>query len=176
MPSTASTMPSLPEPSSVPASAMHASHTSTPYNYREVSYHLDNRGRYAIESYEVRPPSLRSPPASSPYTQRLQPTGYHLVLRSTERSNPTDPRTTPQNPIIVVQSCEGLQLDKAGSKGMAADSPKSAAPPPAPRPRRLSTPELSDLDEERLFCYCDAKKNCDSKKRCVRKACRRALS
>lgn len=33
-----------------------------------------------------------------------------------------------------------------------------STPPSTPRPRRLSTPELSDI-EDRPFCYCDSQKN-----------------
>jgi hypothetical protein len=165
-------MTSLPKQSSTPASAMHISQATTHTNHREILYNADNQGRYAVQSYEVREWTR----TESPIWQALQPTDNWPVLQSIERADLANSRSTSRSSVIVVQSREDSQLDKPGSKGMTAKLPKSAAPPPAPRPHRLSTPDLSDLDEDGPFCHCDAKKQCNSKGGCLRKKYRRALS
>ncbi|KAF1929184.1 uncharacterized protein M421DRAFT_133675 [Didymella exigua CBS 183.55] len=170
-PSTAFTMTSLPK---LPPAQ--TSQAAVQCNRREVSYHPDNQGRYAIQAYEVRPHSRRSPPTRTPCWHRLKSNDYYPMLHSVERTRPTDFRTS-QNPIVVAQSCDGRQLNKIGPKGISEDLPMpTELPPPAPRPHRLSTPDLSDLKEERPFCYCDAEESCDSKRTCARRISRRALS
>lgn len=173
MSSTASTMPSLPKPSPV---AMHASQDLTQHNHRETSYHMDGQGQYAIQSYEIRAPSRHSVRTPPPRWRRLQPTDYSRVLHSIKREATIESTSGSRGSNIVAQSREACQLDKARFKDIAANPPKSLETPPAPRPRRLSTPDLSDLDEDRPFCSCDTRMKCNSKKGCLNKTCRRDLS
>jgi hypothetical protein len=174
-PSTASTMSSLPERLSTSASAMRHTHPATHYNCREVLYHVDHQGRYAVQSCEVRPPSRQSPTRQPPSRQRLQESDDCPMLQPIERASLNRSRSTSRRAIIVVQSREGLRLDRPQVKGVLANSQKPAAPPPAPRPQRLPTPELSDLDDDEPFCHCDVEKKCDSRRGCLRKNHPRAL-
>ena len=175
MPSAASTMSSPPKQSSTPASATKSSQTTMHYSRREVLYHADHQGRYAVQLYEVRPPSRHSTTTQRSSWQHPQPSNHYPMLQSVERASPTESRSASRNPIVIVQSRESLQLNRPESKGVAAISQKPAGTPPAPRPQRLPSPELSDLDDDEPFCCCDTKKKCDPRRGYLRKKYRRAL-
>jgi hypothetical protein len=173
--SAAPKMSSLPKQSSTPASVTKSSHVAMHYNRREVLYHADHRGRYAVQSYEVRPPSRQPTTTQRSNWQHPQPSNHYPVLQSVERASPTESRSASRNPIAIVQSRVSLQVNRPESKGVAAISQKLAAPPPAPRPQRLPSPELSDLDDDEPFCCCDIKKKCEPRGTRLRKKYRRTL-
>ncbi|KAF2622667.1 hypothetical protein BU25DRAFT_415160 [Macroventuria anomochaeta] len=168
-PTAGSTMPSLPSSSSAPAIVMPTSHSSSSVKYREVAYHLDGQDRYVAESYEVRSPSRQSPPAPRDMQHLLQPTEYSFAPQSVMRPSLTPSKPTSKRSIIIVPSRESLQQDQPDTKPGAIKASKPVAPPLAPRPRRLSTPDLSDIEDDQPFCHCD------SKKKCASVSCRRTL-
>lgn len=168
-------MSPLLQPSSTSTSAMKSIHTATRYIHREVLYHVDHEGRSTVQSYETRPASRRSTTMQQPSWQRPKASENHPALHCSERAGPNGSKSTSRSPIVIVQSREGPQFDSIESNGKAENSQRSAAPPPAPQPRRLPTPELSDLGDDEPFCHCDVKKKCGSKRDCLRKNYGQAL-
>ena len=125
--------------------------------YRESTYQEDSHGRYVAQPYEVQPPLRQSIPAATPYKNDFGTTTYSFGPQCTMRLELSSSRIKSKKPVIVAQSCEGFQQSTSKTKPRDAEPLKSAAIPSTPRPRRLSTPELSDSDEERPFCTCDSK-------------------
>lgn len=164
---TSSTMSSLPERSLTSASALKNTRPAVHYNRREMLYHVDHQGRYAVQSRDVRRPARQSPMTQPPYRRQLQASDDCPTLQPIGPAGPNQSRSTSRRNVLLVQSREGYQLDRSGSKSVAADSPGQVTTPPAPRPQRLPTPEISDPDEAEPFCYCDVKKKCDSSRGCV---------
>lgn len=176
MPSTASTMSLLQEGPSTSVSAIRHTCPATHYNRREVLYHVDHQGRYAVQSRGAQPPSRQAPTMQEPSRQRLQASDDCPVSQSIERASPNKSRSTSRRPIVVVQSREDYQINSVGSKSTTANSQRPTTLPLAPRPQRLPTPELPNLNDDEPFCYCDVKKKCDdSKGGCIRKSHRWAF-
>lgn len=148
---------------STKAKSMATTPTSPSRKYRQVAYHADNRGRYVVQSCEVRSSSCRAPQSSQ------EPPGatQHLLLAQwpSARRHELDARLSPDRPksqksSVIVQSRESVLRDQitAAKKTRAVQSPK-ALTPPTPRPRRLTTPELSSVDDGKTFCQCDLKRS-----------------
>lgn len=54
----------------------------------------------------------------------------------------------------TTRSTESVTSAAAGSRLQGRHLPRAPSPPPAPRPRRLSTPDLPELDNRLPFCPC----------------------
>jgi hypothetical protein len=104
--------------------------------------------------------------------QESQLAKYSFVPQFTMHSNFTSSMVASKKSIVIIQSREGIQQDTAATGTGDAKPSKSAAPPPTPRPCRLPTPELSDIDEERPFCDCEALRKVPIK---CQASCRRML-
>ncbi|KZM19207.1 hypothetical protein ST47_g9649 [Ascochyta rabiei] len=141
-------MPSLPSSLSAPEMLGKNSHLPRADKYREVAYHQDDQGRYVAQSYPLwrQPPPVKAPPK-----QRLQSKGDCSRTQPIVCAEQSFPRPGSKESSVIVQSRE----DRSGTKSRDIKYTKSLSPPPAPRLRRLSTPDLSDVDEERCFCDCD---------------------
>jgi hypothetical protein len=158
-------MPSLPSLSSVPKTLGIEHDASKTSKYREAAYHQDGQGRYVAQSYEVRRPL--SPPSPAPMLSKHR---MKLPKRSLKQSSIVVlelpcPRRIPEQSINLDQPREGPQQRPSGPTPSKIEVIKAAAPPSTPRPRRLPTPELSDIESERPFCGCDIKKH--SLKSCI---------
>ncbi|KAJ8112331.1 hypothetical protein OPT61_g5275 [Boeremia exigua] len=162
-------MPSLPMSAATPPVVITSNHTLNGNKYREVAYHLDGQNRYVAQSYDVRPFPQHSSPAHLPCTQRLLPIEYSSVRQSDTAARASPSTTTSKKPMVIVQSRGCVLQDKPHAKKTKVAECSRPIPPPTPRPRLLSSPELSDVEDDRPFCYCDASKNC------VYASCRRAL-
>lgn len=156
-------MPSLPLTLAAPTTLMTTSHASNSHKCREVEYHLNGRDRYVAQSYEVRSPSHHShivPPASPRSMQHPLSSKYSSLRRSAVRLERFKPKAGKS--VVVVQSRECVLQDQAHTKAKAVKSSELTTPSPTPRPRRLPTPDLSDIDDDRPFCRCDSRKDCTS--------------
>jgi hypothetical protein len=147
-------MPSLLSPPAKPAKTMPAQHLPPSKKYREVEYHLDGNHRYVAQSYEVRPPSCSSSVTSSPRTQPTQSTRHSNL---SEPSAPAKFSSTKfeQSKMVVVQSREDALQGSPCDNARTAKVSTLEDPPPAPRPRRLSSPDLPDVKSDQSFCHCD---------------------
>lgn len=148
------TMPLLPSSASAPVTKTVNGHALEPKQYRDIAYHLDHQDRYITQSYEVWAPSHSSTLSIPPCMQHPQLTKNSFSSHSSTRTNSISPRVVPEKSLVVIQWLEGLQQDTSKAGNGNATPSKPAVPPPAPQPRRLPTPELSDIDEERPFCEC----------------------
>lgn len=154
-----STMPSLPSSSAPMPMMLHKiGNASKADKYREAAYHQDSQGRFVAQSYEVRPSQRLSSPATVPYRQNPQSTESSFGTGSVVVMELASCRLRSKKPAVIVQSRDGFREDVQRIKPRDTTILESKAIPPAPRPRRLSTPELSDIDEGRPFCGCDSKK------------------
>src|SRR5690242_2897316 len=151
-------MPSLPVTTMNPAHLWSVSQMMSSEKHREVTYHLNSRNGYVAQSYEVRSPSRRSPtmsPAPPRFMLHAPLTKCSSLGGSGAKSNPSKPMS--KKTVVVVQSRECVLQDQA-HKARVIKSSELTVPPSTPRPSRLATPELSDIDDERPFCHCDFRK------------------
>jgi hypothetical protein len=148
-------MPSLPIPPMKPAKAMPAQEVSPSKKYREVEYHLDGNHRHVAQSYEVRPPSHPSSATSSPRMQPIQSTRHSFSSDSSAPAKRSSSRIAQSKTVIVVQSPKNALEGPPTDNARATKASTLEGPPPAPRPRRLPTPELPDVKSDQSFCHCD---------------------
>ncbi|KAJ4989309.1 hypothetical protein SVAN01_05214 [Stagonosporopsis vannaccii] len=155
-------MPSLPLTSMTHATLTTAGHASSSDKYREVAYHFNGRDQCMAQSYEIRSPSHGVPalsPQPSRDTQHTLSPRRSSLRQSCARLDSFKPESG--RSVLVVQSREYVLQDQA-HKATATNSEDFTEPPTTPRPRRLATPDLSDVDEDRPFCHCEFRKDCKS--------------
>lgn len=152
----ANTMPSLPISPEKPAKAMPAQDVSSSRKYREAEYHLDGKHRCVAQSYEVRPPSRPSSATSSPRMQHVQSARHSSSSESSASAKLSSSKIAQSKTVVVVQSPENAMQGAPDDNAKAAKASTLGGPPPAPRPRRLPTPELPDVKSDQSFCHCDA--------------------
>ena len=151
-------MPSLPIPSAKPAETMPTQDVSPSKKYREVEYHLDGNRRYVAQSYEVRPPSRPSSATSSPRTQSAQSARHSGSSEPSAPGKLSSSKIAQSKTVVVVQSRENALQGTPYDHTRAARVSTSEGPPQAPRPRRLSSPDLPDMKSDQSFCHCDTYK------------------
>jgi hypothetical protein len=152
-------MPSLPLSSSAPKISKDAHHVPKTMKYREAKYHQDGQGRYVAQSYEIRAPSNQSPLAPmSGNKQHMKSFEDSSRSQSVVAVDVSSQWKTLDRATNVVCSRESLQRPQRKVQIVQKEISISTPAPSAPRPRRLPTPELSDIEDERVFCGCDIKR------------------
>lgn len=151
-------MPSLPLLSSTPETTKDTHHVSTTNQYREAAYHQDSQGRYVAQSYRVQRPLDPSSPVLESNTKLVKRPRRSLRSQRTVLLELSSSKMTSWSSNVDL-SREDHQQPSSALKPRRTETSTSLIPPSAPRPRRLATPELSDIEDERQFCGCDCKRN-----------------